>query len=61
MNSEFYSGWLTHWEEPLQSVPTIKVVKVLDQLLAIGASVNIYMFCGGTNFGFTSGRSYLYK
>ena len=57
MNSEFYPGWLTHWEEPFQTVATINVVKTLDELLAKGASVNIYMFYGGTNFGFTAGKN----
>ncbi|MGW6392972.1 beta-galactosidase [Streptomyces sp. NPDC055103] len=29
----------------------------LDTLLAAGASVSIYMFHGGTNFGFTNGAN----
>lgn len=57
MNSEFYPGWLTHWEEPFQNVATLDVVKALEELLATGASVNIYMFHGGTNFGFTAGKN----
>ncbi|XP_043274714.1 beta-galactosidase [Venturia canescens] len=57
VNSEFYPGWLTHWEEPFQRVKTANVVRVLDEMLAVGASVNIYMFYGGTNFGFTSGAN----
>lgn len=56
MNSEFYPGWLTHWGENLQTVSTLKVVKTLDEILSTGASVNIYMFFGGTNFGFKSGK-----
>lgn len=56
VNSEFYPGWLTHWEEPFQRVSTANVVRVLDEMLALGASVNLYMFYGGTNFGFTSGN-----
>lgn len=56
MNSEFYPGWLTHWEEPFQKVPTKSVTRVLDEMLSLGASVNIYMFYGGTNFGYTSGE-----
>jgi beta-galactosidase len=30
----------------------------LDRLLSAGASVNIYMFHGGTNFGFTNGANH---
>jgi hypothetical protein len=33
------------------------IVKVLDEMLSIGASVNIYMFYGGTNFAYTSGKT----
>ncbi|XP_046827579.1 beta-galactosidase [Vespa crabro] len=57
INSEFYPGWLTHWEEPFQRVSANAVQQKLDEMLALGASVNIYMFYGGTNFGFTSGAN----
>ncbi|XP_018008516.1 beta-galactosidase [Hyalella azteca] len=55
VNSEFYSGWLDHWGRPRQRVNTSDFVKALDSILALKASVNIYMFHGGTNFGFTAG------
>ncbi|MES2460497.1 MAG: beta-galactosidase, partial [Armatimonadota bacterium] len=32
--------------------------KCLDEMLAMGASVNFYMFHGGTNFGFGSGANF---
>lgn len=35
-------------------------IKNLKYMLALNASVNIYMFHGGTNFGFTTG-SYTFK
>ncbi|XP_076754482.1 beta-galactosidase isoform X1 [Xylocopa sonorina] len=57
VNSEFYPGWLTHWQEPFQRVNSGAVVKTLDEMLSLGASVNIYMFHGGTNFGYTSGAN----
>lgn len=56
VNSEFYPGWLTHWEESYQTVNSSYVTRTLDEMLALGASVNFYMFYGGTNFGFTSGK-----
>jgi len=56
VNSEFYPGWLTHWGEAFQRVKTEAVTRTLREMLAIGASVNIYMFYGGTNFAFTSGE-----
>ena len=55
MNSEFYPGWLDMWGEPHSTVDKEDVVKTLDDMLAINASVSMYMFHGGTSFGFTSG------
>ncbi|XP_057327942.1 beta-galactosidase [Microplitis mediator] len=57
VNSEFYSGWLTHWEESFQTVQTEIFIKTLKQMLFLNASINIYMFYGGTNFGFTAGAN----
>jgi hypothetical protein len=37
--------------------PAASSAQALDALLAAGASVNIYMFHGGTNFGLTSGAN----
>ncbi|HEX6809810.1 MAG TPA: beta-galactosidase family protein [Gemmatimonadaceae bacterium] len=58
MIAEFYPGWLTHWDEPLPSTPLSGFLSKYDSLLARGASVSLYMFHGGTNFGFTSGANY---
>jgi len=58
MVAEFYPGWLTHWGEPLPSTPLSGFLSEYDSLLARGASVSLYMFHGGTNFGFTSGANY---
>jgi beta-galactosidase len=58
MVAELYPGWLTHWDEPLPSTPMSGFLPQYDSLLARGASVNLYMFHGGTNFGFTSGANY---
>lgn len=57
VNSEFYSGWLTHWRESIPIVNADEVVRVMKDMLALNASINIYMFHGGTNFGFTSGAN----
>lgn len=58
MVAEFYPGWLTHWAEPFPLTPVDSFLPAYDSLLAHGASVNLYMFHGGTNFGFTSGANY---
>lgn len=57
MNAEYYPGWLTHWQEDMQRVPTDPVVDSLEMMIKDGASVNFYMFYGGTNFGFTAGAN----
>lgn len=57
INSEFYPGWLDLWGHDHSTVGTGEIVKTLDEMLAVGANVNFYMFFGGTNFGFTSGCS----
>lgn len=58
MVAELYPGWLTHWGEPLPSTPLSGFLPEYDSLLSRGASVSLYMFHGGTNFGFTSGANY---
>ncbi len=56
--SELYPGWLTHWGEPWARVKTESVLADLAWLLANGKSFNLYMFHGGTNFGFTAGANF---
>lgn len=58
MNAEFYPGWFTHWQEPPGKVDPAPVADSLRYILESGASVNFYMFFGGTNFGFTAGANY---
>ncbi|KAM9770520.1 beta-galactosidase [Menidia menidia] len=57
VNSEFYTGWLDHWGSPHAVVPSAAVAKSLSQILAMGANVNLYMFIGGTNFGYWNGAN----
>lgn len=57
MTSEFWVGWFDHWGGRHHVRPAVEVAEELETLLAAGASVNFYMFHGGTNFGFTSGAN----
>lgn len=57
VNSEFYPGWLAHWQEPHPKVNSSAVVKQMKSMLSMNASFSFYMFHGGTNFGFTSGAN----
>lgn len=57
MCSEFWDGWFDSWGEHHHTTPASASASDLDDLLAAGGSVNIYMFHGGTNFGFTNGAN----
>lgn len=56
MCMEFWNGWFDAWGEEHHTTSPEKASAELDELLKLG-SVNLYMFEGGTNFGFTSGRN----
>ena len=57
VNSEFYTGWLDHWGQHHSTTSSSAVANSLDAILKIGASVNMYMFEGGTSFGFMNGAN----
>nr|XP_020457795.1 beta-galactosidase [Monopterus albus] len=57
VNSEFYTGWLDHWGSRHSTVSSAALVKSLNEILAMGANVNLYMFIGGTNFGYWNGAN----
>lgn len=58
MCMEFWVGWFDHWGSPAHTVTDwTENVKELEEILKQG-HVNIYMFHGGTNFGFMNGANY---
>ncbi|OPA80502.1 beta-galactosidase [Paenibacillus selenitireducens] len=57
MCMEYWNGWFDHWREEHHTRPADDVAQVLDEMLSLGASVNFYMFHGGTNFGFYNGAN----
>ncbi|GCE45444.1 beta-galactosidase [Thermosporothrix hazakensis] len=57
MCMEYWNGWFDHWGEPHHTREPQDAAASLDEILQQGASVNIYMFHGGTNFGFMSGAN----
>lgn len=57
VNSEFYTGWLDHWGSRHSVVSAEKVATSLNEILLRGANVNLYMFIGGTNFGYWNGAN----
>ncbi|KAK7912896.1 hypothetical protein WMY93_013107 [Mugilogobius chulae] len=61
VNSEFYTGWLDHWGSHHSVVSADTVAKSLNEILLTGANVNLYMFIGGTNFGYWNGANEPYS
>ena len=57
VNSEIYTGWIDHWGNKHETKAAALVAKCLDKILSMNASVNIYMYEGGTNFGFMNGAN----
>jgi beta-galactosidase len=57
MCAEFWNGWFDFWGAHHHTTGAAEAAAELDELLAAGASVNLYMFHGGTNFGFTNGAN----
>ncbi len=56
--SEYWPGWFDHWGEPHSVKPIGPQLADLEYMLKNNVSFNIYMFHGGTSFGFMSGASW---
>lgn len=58
MCTEFWVGWFDHWGNGGHMTGNLEESTAdLDKMLEMG-HVNIYMFEGGTNFGFMNGSNY---
>lgn len=57
MVAEFWPGWFDHWGERHHKMEVDKVVTRVLNILRMGASINLFMFHGGTNFGFMNGAN----
>lgn len=58
MCMEYWNGWFDHWGKEHHTRGAQEVANVLDEMLTAFASVNFYMFHGGTNFGFYNGANF---
>jgi len=56
MCMEFWDGWFNRWKEPIIKRDPEELVQAVHEVLKQG-SINLYMFHGGTNFGFMNGCS----
>ena len=41
VNSEYYTGWIDHWEQPHSTATSSSVCETLDVMLSLNASVNL--------------------
>lgn len=56
MCMEYWDGWFNRWGEPIIKREAEDLAKEVKEMLSVG-SLNLYMFHGGTNFGFYNGCS----
>ena len=57
MNGEYWAGWFDHWGEKHHTTDAKKQADELDWILSQGYSISIYMFHGGTSFGWMNGAN----
>lgn len=54
---EYWAGWFDHWGEPHQQRDDAQQIRDVEWMTRTDCSFNVYMLCGGTNFGFTNGAN----
>ncbi|RZC41824.1 beta-galactosidase-1-like protein 2 [Asbolus verrucosus] len=57
MAMEYWTGWFDHWSETHHTVSNDTFHGIYEAILKYPASVNMYMFHGGTNWGFLNGAN----
>jgi beta-galactosidase len=61
MSGEYWDGWFDHWGEKHHDTNSEQQARELDWILSQGYSINLYMFHGGTSFGFMNGANWDHK
>ena len=57
MCGEYWAGWFDHWGEKHHVTDAAEQGRELEWMLKNGYSVNLYMFHGGTSFGWMNGAN----
>ncbi len=57
MAGEWWDGWFDHWGGPHHTTDAKAEADELSWILSQGDSINIYMFHGGTSFGWMNGAN----
>uniref|UniRef100_A0A452G0H5 Glycoside hydrolase 35 catalytic domain-containing protein n=1 Tax=Capra hircus TaxID=9925 RepID=A0A452G0H5_CAPHI len=55
MVMEYWTGWFDSWGGPHYILDSSEVLNTVSAIVEAGSSINLYMFHGGTNFGFIGG------
>lgn len=58
MTGEYWAGWFDHWGEKHHRTNAKKQADELEWMLNQGYSVSLYMFHGGTSFGWMNGANF---
>ncbi|MDR2323696.1 MAG: beta-galactosidase [Microbacterium sp.] len=56
--AELWGGWFDHWGEQHHVRSAASMIGTVEELLAAGGSVSLYMAHGGTNFGLWAGANH---
>lgn len=57
MSGEYWAGWFDHWGEKHHETSGEKEAAELEWMLGQGYSISMYMFHGGTSFGWMNGAN----
>ena len=58
MAGEYWAGWFDHWGEQHHTTPPQRASSTVEWFLQNKISFNLYMFHGGTSFGWLPGANY---
>ncbi|XP_073922403.1 beta-galactosidase-1-like protein 2 isoform X2 [Castor canadensis] len=61
MVTEYWTGWFDSWGGPHNILDSSEVLETVSAIVDAGSSINLYMFHGGTNFGFINGAMHFHE
>nr|XP_004665561.2 beta-galactosidase-1-like protein 2 isoform X1 [Jaculus jaculus] len=61
MVMEYWTGWFDSWGGPHNILDSSEVLETVSAIIDSGSSINLYMFHGGTNFGFINGAMHFHE
>ncbi|XP_047372396.1 beta-galactosidase-1-like protein 2 isoform X2 [Sciurus carolinensis] len=61
MVMEYWTGWFDSWGDSHNILDSSEVLETVSAIVDAGSSFNLYMFHGGTNFGFINGAMHFHE